>query len=311
MANFLVTGGAGFIGSNIVEHLLDTGHSVRVLDNFLTGKRHNLTAFLDRIDLIEGDMCDADTCRRACADMDYVLHQAAIPSVPRSIDDPIGTTRNNVIGMVQILDAAAKAKVRRLVCAASSSAYGDQPVAVKTETLLPRPLSPYAVAKLSGEYFCQAYAASMGLDTVALRYFNVFGPRQDPTSQYSAVIPKFITAALQGGSPTIYGDGTQSRDFTFVFNNVRANVLAATAAKPLNGIVMNIACGTSYTLLDLLTIIGKTLGREIAPIFAERRAGDVKHSLADIQLARETIGYEVEVDFQQGLAQTIAWYQQQ
>ena len=311
MANFLVTGGAGFIGSNIVEYLIDTGHAVRVLDNFATGKRHNIAPYLEHIDFIEGDMGDAETCRRACTDMDYVLHQAAIPSVPFSLVDPVGTTRNNVVGVVQMLDAAAKAKVRRFVYAASSSAYGDQPVQMKTETLLPKPLSPYAVAKLSGEYFCMAYAASMGLDTVALRYFNVFGPRQDPTSQYSAVIPKFITAALTGVSPVIYGDGMQSRDFTFVWNNVRANVLAATAKQPINGQVMNVACGTSYTLLDLLASIGSTLGREITPTFAPRRTGDVMHSLADIQRAREMIGYEVEVDFREGLARTIAWYQKQ
>ncbi len=308
MANYLVTGGAGFIGSNIVEYLLEQGETVRVVDNLSTGKRHNIAPYLEQLDFIEGDLCDAEVCARACADIDYVLHQAAIPSVPRSIAEPVRTTYNNVIGTVTLLDAAAKAKVRRLVYAASSSAYGNQTVPAKVETLLPRPLSPYAAAKLAGEYFCSAYTASMGLETVGLRYFNVFGPRQDPTSQYSAVIPKFISAVLEGRQPEIYGDGTQSRDFTFVRNNVRANVLAATTTNPVAGKVMNVACGGSYTLLDLLAGINAALNTDVKPMFQPRRTGDVLHSLADIDLARELLEYEVEVDFPAGLRRTVEWY---
>lgn len=310
MANYLVTGGAGFIGSNLVEHLLGLGHAVRVVDNLSTGKLDNLRPFLPRVEFIEGSLCDAEICAGACADIDYVLHQAAIPSVPRSVAEPVSTTENNVIGTVQLLNAAAKAGVRRLVYAASSSAYGDQVAEVKTETLLPAPRSPYAAAKLAGEYFCMAYAACMGLETVGLRYFNVFGPRQDPTSAYSAVIPRFITAVLAGEQPVIYGDGTQSRDFTFVLNNVHANILAATTTMPVSGRIINIACGTTYSLLDLLEGINAALGTRISPVFSPARAGDVKHSLADISLAKALLGYEVDVPFQDGLLRTIAWYRQ-
>ena len=240
MANYLVTGGAGFIGSNIVEFLLAQGDSVRVLDNFATGKRENLAPFLDRIEIVEGDLRSDEVCRRAVADIDYVLHQGAMASVPRSIAEPVETIEINVLGTIRLLTAAAKAGVRRLVYAASSSAYGDQPVPEKVETLLPMPLSPYAAAKLAGEYFCQAFSRSMGLEAVGLRYFNVFGPRQDPHSQYSAVIPLFVTAILEDRPPTIHGDGSQTRDFTFVENNVRANILAATTSKPVAGRVINI-----------------------------------------------------------------------
>lgn len=308
MANWLVTGGAGFIGSNIVEELVARGESVRVLDNFSTGKRENLATFLPKIDLIEGDMRDPDICRRATADIDYVLHQAAMASVPRSIAEPVMTTDVNVMGTLNLLAASAQARVRRFVYAASSSAYGDQPVPVKVETLLPRPLSPYAAAKLAGEYFCQAFSQSMGLETVCLRYFNVFGPRQDPNSQYSAVIPLFIKAVLEDRQPTIYGDGTQTRDFTYVANNVQANILAATTPNGVSGRVMNIACGTSFSLLDLLSEINTILGHDIQPIFAPPRAGDVKHSLASIDLARELIGYNVGVAFEKGLKTTVEHY---
>lgn len=309
MANYLVTGGAGFIGSNIVEYLLAQGDAVRVLDNFSTGKRANLEPFLDRIDLVEGDLRDGDAVQRAVNDIDYVLHQGAMASVPRSIEEPVSTSEINVIGTIRLLDAAAKAGVRRLVYAASSSAYGDQPVPVKDENLLPMPLSPYAAAKLSGEFFCQAYSASMGLETVGLRYFNVFGPRQDPSSEYSAVIPLFVTAVMEDRQPTIFGDGEQTRDFTYVENNVRANILAATTGADVAGKVFNVACGTSYSLLDLLRVINEVLGKQIEPIFAPPRAGDVKHSLADISLAAGTFGYDVTVDFAEGMRRTIEWYQ--
>jgi nucleoside-diphosphate-sugar epimerase len=308
MSNYLVTGGAGFIGSNIVEELVRHGHSVRVLDNFATGRRENVAPFLDKIDLIDGDIRDEEACRCAVDGIDYVLHQAAMVSVPRSLAEPIMISDVNIMGTMKLLTAAAKARVRRFVYAASSSAYGDQSVSVKNEQLLPMPLSPYAAAKLAGEYLCQAYSRSMGLETVGLRYFNVFGPRQDPMSQYSAVIPLFVTAVIEDRRPTIYGDGLQTRDFTFVANNVQANILAVTTDKPVAGRSINIACGTSYTLLDLLRAINTALGKNIEPVFAPARKGDVKHSLADIKLAQELLGYDVEVDFNEGIRRTVAWY---
>jgi len=231
-----------------------------------------------------------------------------MPSVPRSLAEPVMTSEVNIMGTIKLLAAAAKAKVRRFVYAASSSAYGDQSLPVKNELLMPRPLSPYAAAKLAGEYFCHAYSQSMGLETVGLRYFNVFGPRQDPQSQYSAVIPLFITALMDGRRPIIFGDGSQTRDFTYVANNVRANILAATTEKSVAGRIINIACGTSFSLLDLLKAINQALGQNIEPIFAPVRKGDVKHSLADIDLANELLGYAVEVDFIEGIHRTVDWY---
>lgn len=308
MSNYLVTGGAGFIGSNIVEELVRHGHSVRVLDNFATGRRENVAPFLDKIDLIDGDIRDEEACRCAVDGIDYVLHQAAMVSVPRSLAEPVMISDVNIMGTMKLLTAAAKARVRRFVYAASSSAYGDQSVSVKNEQLLPMPLSPYAAAKLAGEYLCQAYSRSMGLEAVGLRYFNVFGPRQDPMSQYSAVIPLFVKAVIEDRRPTIYGDGLQTRDFTFVANNVQANILAVTTDKPVAGRSINIACGTSYTLLDLLRAINTALGKNIEPVFAPARKGDVKHSLADIKLAQELLGYDVEVDFNEGIRRTVAWY---
>jgi len=228
--------------------------------------------------------------------------------VPRSLAEPVITSEVNIMGTVKLLTAAAKANVRRFVYAASSSAYGDQPVAVKSEDLIPKPLSPYAAAKLAGEYFCHAYSQSMGLETVGLRYFNVFGPRQDPKSQYSAVIPLFITAVMEGRRPTIYGDGSQTRDFTYVANNVQANILAATTTKDVAGKIFNIACGKSYSVLDLFKAINEALGKNIKPIFSPARKGDVKHSLADISLAREMLNYKVEVDFTEGIKRTVEWY---
>jgi UDP-glucose 4-epimerase len=310
MASYLVTGGGGFIGSHLVRHLLERNESVRVLDNFSTGRRENLEEVAERIDLIEGDMLEADTCRRAVDGMDYVLHQAAIPSVPRSVEDPTGTTEINVMGTVNLLDAARRAAVRRFVYAASSSAYGDQPVDVKIETLPPQPLSPYASAKLTGELFCRAFFQTYGLETICLRYFNVFGARQDPNSAYSAVIPRFICAALEGQPPEVHGDGLQSRDFTYVDNVARANRLAATSDRGA-GETLNIACGAAFSLLELLERIGKILTVEIDPQFLPRRAGDVMHSLASIEKARELLGYEVDVDFDEGLRRTVAHYQRE
>jgi len=261
--NYLVTGGAGFIGSNIVEELVRLGHSVRVLDNFSTGKRENIAPFLKQIELIEGDIRDEAVCCRAVDGIDYVLHQAAMPSVPRSLAEPIHTSEVNIMGTIKLLTAAAKVKVRRFVYAASSSAYGDQPVQIKDEKLLPRPLSPYAAAKLAGEYFCQAYSSSMGLETVGLRYFNVFGPRQDPTSQYSAVIPLFITAAIEGRRPTIYGDGTQTRDFTYVANNVQANILAATTSKNVVGKSLTLPAARHFLCWIYLKPLTKRLTKRL------------------------------------------------
>jgi UDP-glucose 4-epimerase len=306
--NVLVTGGCGFIGSNIAEHLTGWGEKVRILDNLSTGNSSNIADFADKIELIKGDMLDEDCVARAVDGVDYVLHQAALPSVQRSVEDPITSNRINVDGTVALLNACVKAGVKRVVYAASSSAYGDQPVPVKTEKLMPMPKSPYAAAKLTGEFYMQAFNDCYGLETVSLRYFNVFGPRQDPNSEYSAVIPLFITKCLKGEQPVIYGDGTQSRDFTYVENNVRANFLAATAPGAA-GKVLNIACGYSYSLLDLLAEINAILGTSIEPRFAEARKGDVKHSLADISKAKQAIGYDVTVGFQEGLKRTIEYYQ--
>ncbi|PKO16436.1 LPS biosynthesis protein WbpP [candidate division BRC1 bacterium HGW-BRC1-1] len=307
MAKYLVTGGCGFIGSNIVEHLVKRGDAVRVIDDLSTGSKKNLVGFDKDVELIEASLLDAGAVTRAVEGIDYVLHQAALPSVQRSVEDPVTSAQVNVLGTVELLHACVKSGVKRVVYAASSSAYGDQPAPVKTEDLLPRPKSPYAVAKLSAEYYLQAFSDCYGLETAALRYFNVFGPRQDPNSEYSAVIPLFISKVLKGESPTIFGDGLQTRDFTYVENNVRANV-AASEAPGLKSEVMNVACGTSYSLLDLLTAINEVLGTRVEPTFAPPRAGDVKHSLADISRARAAIGYEVSVNFEEGLRRTIEWY---
>lgn len=307
MANYLVTGGAGFIGSNLVKYLVDQGESVRVVDNFITGRRKNLNGYYERIDFIEGDILDDDVLKRALADIDYVLHQAAIPSVQRSVENPIRSNDANISGTLKLLEGARHARVKRLVYASSSSAYGDQPAKVKSEDLKPMPLSPYAITKLTGEYYCGVYYSIFGLETISLRYFNVFGPNQDPASEYSAVIPRFITAVLQERQPTIYGDGYQSRDFTYVENNIMANLLAAKASNGL-GQTINIACGTNYNLHDLLRIIGEVTGKQIEPKYAPPRKGDVKHSLADIGLARELIGYEVLVPFEEGIRRTVEWY---
>ncbi|MFH0792629.1 MAG: SDR family oxidoreductase [bacterium] len=307
MANFLVTGGAGFIGSNIVEALVERGESVRVLDNFATGKRENIAPFVGKIELIEGSLSDLETCRCACDDIDFVLHQGAIPSVPRSVADPVGSHEANVTGTQMILLAARDKGVKRLVYAASSSAYGNTPVSPKVETLTPLPLSPYAAQKLAGEYYCRAFTEVYGLETVSLRYFNVFGPRQDPESQYAAVIPKFITSMMQGQKPPVYGDGTQSRDFTYVANNVEANLLAAKAPR-VSGEIINIACGESIGLIGLIGLINDILGTDLKPDFKPARVGDVKHSLADVRKARELLAYSPRISFKEGLKKTIEWF---
>ncbi len=306
MRTFLVTGGAGFIGSHIAEALVRRGDRVRVLDNFSTGRRENLEAIGDH-QLIEADLNDADAVRQAVEGVDCIFHQAALPSVPRSLEAPLETNAACVTGTVTLLDAARHAGVRRLVYAASSSAYGDQPTSSKRETDLPAPLSPYGAAKLAAEYYCRAFTASFGFETVCLRYFNVFGPRQDPTSEYSAVIPKFVTAMLSGEAPTIYGDGRQSRDFTYIANVVHGNLLAADAPE-VAGRVFNVATGSSISLLELVERLNALLGTDIAPIHAPPRRGDILESLADITQARKHLGYEPQVDFEEGLRRSIDYY---
>ncbi|MCB9647197.1 MAG: SDR family oxidoreductase [Deltaproteobacteria bacterium] len=308
MARYLVTGGAGFIGSNLVERLIAQGASVRVLDDFSTGKRENLAPFMDQIELFEGSIEDFALTKRAAEGVDYILHQAALPSVPKSIQLPRETNNINIGGIVNLLVSARDAGVKRFVFAASSSAYGNTETLPKVETMPAQPLSPYAIQKLAGEMYCRVFFEQYGLQTVALRYFNIFGPRQDPTSFYSAVIPKFVTACLDDEAPTIYGDGETSRDFTFIDNVVQANLKACTAPDKCAGQVMNIACGGRVTLTQLANGIREALGRGKPPHYAEERAGDVKHSMADISRARELIGYDPTVGFEEGLAKTIAWY---
>ncbi len=305
---YLVTGGAGFIGSNIVEELLRRGEKVRVLDNFTTGKRENLAPFLDRIELVEGDLRSYHQVREAVGGVDVVLHQAALPSVPRSVRDPITSDDVNVHGTLTLLHAARDAGVKRLTYASSSSVYGNTPELPKHEGMTPNPRSPYAVSKLVAEQYCRVFADLYGMETVSLRYFNVFGPRQDPTSQYSAVIPKFITAMLRGKRPVIYGDGLQSRDFTFVRNVVEANLCAATASLPERGVFMNCACHGRTSLNELVQELNAILGTRIEPEYGPERAGDVKHSYAAIERMVAAIGYQPTVSFAEGLRTTCNWY---
>ena len=303
----LVTGGGGFIGSQIVERLVRDGHRVRVIDNFTTGHRRNLTPFLDDIDLVEGDLQSYERAHAAVRGCEIVLHQAAMPSVPRSVQDPLTSNAANVIGTLNVLLAARDAGVRRVVFASSSSVYGATPGLPKDESLPALPISPYAVAKLASEGYCRSFTEVYGLETVALRYFNVFGPRQDPQSQYAAVIPNFIMAALRGQTPTIFGDGEQSRDFTYVENVVDANLLAM-AAPNVAGRVYNVACGNRISLNELVATIGRVLGRIIEPVHEPGRPGDVRHSMADISRARDDLGYEIGVSFEEGLSRTIDHY---
>jgi UDP-glucose 4-epimerase len=309
MRTFLVTGGAGFIGSHIAETLVHRGDRVRVLDNLSTGHLSNLDGFRDRIELIEGDVTDAQVVAKAVEGVECVFHQAALASVPLSVDRPLESHAACATGTVTLLDAAHRCGVRRVVFAASSAAYGNQPSPSKRETDLPAPLSPYAAAKLASEFYCQAFWSTFGLETVAIRYFNVFGPRQDPNSQYSAVIPLFITAMLSGRQPVIYGDGRQSRDFSFVANVVHANLLAADAAN-VAGRTINAADGRSINLLTLMEVLNRLLGMNVQPRFAPQRLGDVRESQADITLARRLLNYEPQVDFEEGLRRSIDYYRQ-
>lgn len=307
MRTFLVTGGAGFIGSNIAEALVARGDRVRVLDNLSTGHVANMASFRDKIEFIEGDLLDPAAVAKAVEGIEVIFHEAALASVPRSVAEPLATHAHCVTATVQLLNAARNAGVRRMVYAASSSAYGDQPTSSKRETDLPAPISPYAAAKLACEHYCRAFTATYGFETVAIRYFNVFGPRQDPNSQYSAVIPLFITAMLQGKRPTIYGNGLQSRDFTFVENVVQANLLAADAPN-VAGRMFNAANGRSTDLLTLIARLNELLGTKIEPILAPPRVGDVLESLADITQARTCLGYDPKVSFEEGLRRSIDYY---
>jgi UDP-glucose 4-epimerase len=307
MAVYVVTGGAGFIGSNIVQQLAEEGQEVRAVDNLATGHRENLKALGKAARLFEGSVCDGALLRKAFDGADYVLHQAALASVPRSVADPLATNHVNVEGTLQVLEAARECGVRRVVYASSSSVYGDAPTLPKREDMTPRPKSPYAVSKLAGEQYCQVYNGVFGLETVALRYFNVFGPRQDPASQYAAVIPIFVRCIAAGQAPKVYGDGEQSRDFTYVDDVAAANVQAA-QAEGAAGAVCNLGRGERHTLNELLELLQEIIGRRVKAQYGPDRAGDVKHSEADITRAREAFGYAPQVTFEEGLRRTVEWY---
>jgi len=309
MAKYLVTGAAGFIGSSLVRALLERGDQVRGIDNFATGRRENLTEVSEQIDFREADILDLDAVRRACEGVDYVLHQAAIPSVPKSVLDPIGSNRANIDGTVNVLVAARDQKVRRVVYAASSSAYGDTPTLPKHEAMNANPISPYAVAKLASELYMVSFYRCYGLETVCLRYFNIFGPRQDPSSPYSGVLAKFTMQMLRGEQPTIFGDGETSRDFTYIDNAVSANLLASSApAAECAGRVFNCATGRRVTLNETFEALKELTGFRGTAKYAPERNGDIKHSLADITLAQKYLGYKVKVTFEDGLRRTVAWY---
>ena len=312
MASYLITGIAGFIGSSLAHALVERGNEVRGIDNFSTGKRENLAGIEKRVDLRELDLKTPSVAlNAACNGVDYIFHQAALPSVPRSVLDPTSSNQSNIDGTLHLLVAAREA-VKRVVYAASSSAYGDTPTLPKHEAMLPLPISPYAVTKLAGELYMQSFHRVYGLPTVALRYFNVFGPRQDPTSQYSGVMAKFIRAMLRDEQPTIYGDGEQSRDFTCIEDVVSANLLACSAPEEkVAGRVFNIACGRQITLNQTFQALKKIIGYAGEAAYGPERTGDIKHSLADISLAQELLGYQPRVSFEEGLKRTVDWYRQQ
>ncbi len=307
MANVLVTGGAGFIGSHLATRFVETGHHVRVLDDFSSGLRENLAHLNGKVDLHEADMCDPQVCLNACDDIEFVFHQAAIPSVPKSVEQPRASHDANITGTFNLLDASVRCKVRRFIYAASSSAYGDVDVSPKHEGLKPEPLSPYAVQKLAGEQYAKAFFECYGLETLSLRYFNVFGPRQNPKSQYAAAIAAFVSAILRGQPPTIYGDGEATRDFSYIENSVHANELAMGMAKT-SGQSINIACGGQISVNHTIDEINRLLGTDIRARHLDERPGDIKHSCADIRLAKEILGYEPVVSFEEGLTRTIDYY---
>jgi len=307
MATILVTGGAGFIGSHLAHGFVERGHNVRVLDDFSTGRRENLAPLAGRVDVVQGDLRDFPTCVQACRDIELVYHQAAIPSVPKSVDDPQASHDANVNGTFNILMAAVRMKCRRVIYAASSSAYGDTVVSPKHEGIRPEPLSPYAVQKLTGELYLRAFYECFGLETIGLRYFNVFGPRQDPRSTYAAAIPSFVTAILAHRPPIVYGDGEQTRDFTYIDNIVQGNVLAG-EVRATKGEVVNVACGQAVSINDIINRVNELLGKNVQPKYEPQRPGDVKHSLADISLARKLLNYEPRILFDEGLKRAIDYY---
>ena len=312
MALYLITGIAGFIGSSIARALLEEGQQVRGIDNFATGKRENIEEISGRIDFRETDLLDLEGLRQACEGSQYVFHEAAIPSVPKSVKDPLGSNRANVDGTANLLVAARDAGVKRVVYAASSSAYGDTPTLPKHEEMTPNPISPYAVAKLASEYYMKSFYRCYGLETVSLRYFNIFGPRQDPSSPYSGVLAKFTRQMLRGETPTIFGDGSQSRDFTYIDNAVQANLLAATApAEKVAGRMFNVATGTRVDLNETCQLLKKLTGYAGDVQHGAEREGDIKHSLADISRAKEAFGYDPKVSFEEGLRRTVDWYRTQ
>ncbi len=312
MAKYLVTGAAGFIGSSLVRALLERGEQVRGIDNFATGRRENLDEVLHQLDFREADILDLDAMHEACTGVDYVLHQAAIPSVPKSVLDPLSSNRANVDGTLNVLVAARDAKVKRVVYAASSSVYGDTPTLPKHEAMTPNPISPYAVAKLASEFYMVCFYRCYGLETVSLRYFNIFGPRQDPSSAYSGVLAKFSMQMLRGEQPTIFGDGETSRDFTYIDNAVSANLLACSApAAECAGRVFNCATGRRITLNETFAALKQLTGYQGAVKYGPERGGDIKHSLADITQAQKHLGYKVVVNFEDGLRRTVEWYKSQ
>jgi nucleoside-diphosphate-sugar epimerase len=309
MSLYLITGIAGFIGSSLAPAVLSRGDQVRGVDNLSTGNRENIAEILNRIDFREADICDLDTMHKACAGVDFVLHQAAIPSVPKSVLDPLGSNRANIDGTVNVLVAARDAKVKRVVYAASSSAYGDTPTLPKHEEMKPDPISPYAVAKLASEQYMISFYRCYGLETVCLRYFNIFGPHQDPSSPYSGVLAKFITQMLRGEQPTIHGDGEQSRDFTYIDNAVDANLLACTAPAPkAAGQMFNVAAGRRVTLNETFNLLQGLTSYKGQPKYGPERGGDIRHSLADISKAEAGLGYKPKIDFEEGLRRTVDWY---
>ncbi len=307
MAKYLVTGGGGFIGSHITQRLVEAGHQVRVLDNFSTGRRENIAHLLPQIELYEMDIRNLEQVRQAAAGVDYVYHEAALPSVPRSVADPLSAQQSNEVGTLNVLVASRYAGVKRVIFASSSAVYGDSLTLPKHEEMMYNPLSPYAVNKACGEMYCRNFYRLYGLETVCLRYFNVFGPRQDPTSQYAAVVPIFISGILERRSPTIYGDGEQSRDFTYIKNVVEANLLAAAAPKAA-GEIINIACGQRITVNELFRYIRDSIGSDINPIYEAPRPGDIKHSLAAVAKAQTILGYNPQYSLVDGLKETVKWF---
>ena len=307
MTHYLITGGAGFIGSNLTHALVERGERVSVIDNFITGRRENLHGVLDKITLVDGSINDSDTLRQLLSDVDVVLHQAALPSVPKSLERPMAAHHENLTGTLNLLEACRLTNTKRIVYASSSSAYGDHDAQVKVESLEGRPKSPYAVQKFGIELYARVYHELFGIETVGLRYFNVFGPRQDPLSQYAAVVPAFVTRMLADQSPVVYGTGEQSRDFTYISNVIDANLLAASAPN-VGGQVFNVGCGSSISLLRLIDSVNHALGKDIQPTFEPARRGDVLHSLAGIDKARDHLGYQPSISVKEGLLKTIEWY---